>query len=149
MYSKFRHPCNRQTTTLVLLYKLFLYCCLWLIKLTTPVVNLVLAAFLLQRCLNLLYKTNVSELRLMTRVPQIGSCWINHCSKLKTLACLKQKSDAAGQPSITVEKIFLHLPCGPHRAPKPLDKIYPCRFSGIDIPLTYIYSTHVQLPDID
>ena len=40
-------------TTLVLLYKLFLYSCLWLIKLTTPVV-LVLAAFLLQRCLNLL-----------------------------------------------------------------------------------------------
>ena len=55
-YSKFRHPCNRQTTlktTLVLLYKLVQYSCLWLIKLTTPVV-LVLAAFLLQRCLNLL-----------------------------------------------------------------------------------------------
>ena len=56
-YSKFRHPCNSQTTlktTLELLYKLFLCCCQWLIKLTTPVV-LVLATFLLQWCLNLLY----------------------------------------------------------------------------------------------
>ena len=51
------HPCNRQTTlktTFVLLYKLVLYSCLWLIKLTTPVV-LVLTAFLLRRYLNLLY----------------------------------------------------------------------------------------------
>ena len=39
-------------TTLVLL---FLYSCLWLIELTTSVV-LVWAAFLLQRCLNLLYE---------------------------------------------------------------------------------------------
>ena len=57
MYSRFRHPCNSQTTlktTLVLLHKLFQYSCLWLIKLTTPVV-LVITAFLLQRCLNLLY----------------------------------------------------------------------------------------------
>ena len=44
---QFRHPCNSQTTvktTLVLLYKLILYCCLWLIKLTTPAV-LVLSRF--------------------------------------------------------------------------------------------------------
>ena len=55
-YSKFRHLCNSQTTlktTLVLLHKLVQYNCLWLIKLTTCVV-LVLAVFLLQRCLNLL-----------------------------------------------------------------------------------------------
>ena len=39
---------------LVLLCKLFLHSCLWLIKLTTTVV-LVLALFLLQRCMNLLY----------------------------------------------------------------------------------------------
>ena len=55
-YSKFRHPCNSQTTlktTLELLYKLFQYYSLWLIELITPVV-LVLAAFLLQKCLNLL-----------------------------------------------------------------------------------------------
>ena len=56
-YSKFRHPCNSKATlktTLVLLYKLFQYSCLWLIELTTCVV-VVWAAFLLQRCLNLLY----------------------------------------------------------------------------------------------
>ena len=47
LYSKFRHPCDSQTTsktTLVLLYKLFQYNCLWLIKLITPVV-LVISAF--------------------------------------------------------------------------------------------------------
>ena len=38
-YSKFRHHYNSHSTlktTLVLLYKLFQYSCLWLIKLTTP-----------------------------------------------------------------------------------------------------------------
>ena len=62
-YSKFRHRCNSQTTlktTLVPLYKLFLYSCLLFIKLTTPVV-LVLAAFLLQRCSNLLYVRDYSH----------------------------------------------------------------------------------------
>ena len=39
---------------LVLRCKLFLHSCLWLIKLTTAMV-LVLAVFLLQRCVNLLY----------------------------------------------------------------------------------------------
>ena len=46
-YSKFRHLCNRQAAlkiTLLLLCKLFLHSCLWLIKLTTTVV-LVLAVF--------------------------------------------------------------------------------------------------------
>ena len=60
MYSKFKHPCNCQTTlktTLVLLYKLFLCSCLWFIELTISVV-LVLAAFLLQRCLNMLYNSS-------------------------------------------------------------------------------------------
>ena len=36
-YCKFRHPCSRQTTlktTLVLLYKLVQYNCLWLINYT-------------------------------------------------------------------------------------------------------------------
>ena len=66
-YSKFKHPCNCQTTlktTLVLLYKLFLCSCLWLIELTISVV-LVLTAFLLQRCLNMLYFE-----------PSLSSSWV-------------------------------------------------------------------------
>ena len=50
---------NLVKTTLLLLCKLILHSCLWLIKLTTTVV-LVLAVFLLQRWMNLLSLKHIS-----------------------------------------------------------------------------------------